>query len=293
MTLEAQQILDTFSFSLPEDEETIPFADLKQRIINEVKMPPFFTSRKENRETYVIHVDASKGYLLITVNHKETGDPVGGTFGDIEKAYDYVTNTLKGDPEFRGDIPHIDPNAFEDSDGRYTMLSVPTERKSFSRALISSTKEDSEWLDKHDYYRFLKKTVKYETNPNDFITAFYWLNAHPAFWWRSREDQTYWIKEGNSKITVDIDKDDNGQVWVMLEHGSAVEPARTQHYHDLRLDIYAHTYEQAIIELAAKVHKFFHVDGSGREDVQYEKSQLELTLEERVKELEDLDVENS
>jgi hypothetical protein len=51
------------------------------------------------------------------------------------------------------------------------------------------------------------------------------------------------------------------------------------------LDIYAQTFEEAVVLLAQKVDKFFDIDGTERPDVEYEKSEIEKTLEERVKDL--------
>jgi hypothetical protein len=64
-----------------------------------------------------------------------------------------------------------------------------------------------------------------------------------------------------------------------------VPPERKHRYHDLRLDTYEDTYEKGIIATAKLVHKFNDLDGSERPDVDYEKSELEVILEERMAEV--------
>jgi hypothetical protein len=72
---------------------------------------------------------------------------------------------------------------------------------------------------------------------------------------------------------------------MMMETGSMVPPERKHRYHDLRLDTYEDTYEKGIIATAKLVHKFNDLDGSERPDVDYEKSELEVILEERMAEV--------
>lgn len=60
-----------------------------------------------------------------------------------------------------------------------------------------------------------------------------------------------------------------------------------EHYYDMRLDVFADTYEAAIIAFASKVDTFFYPDGTKREGVAYEKSERELSIEESLCELQE------
>ena len=58
------------------------------------------------------------------------------------------------------------------------------------------------------------------------------------------------------------------------------------HYHDYRLDVWADTFEQAFIELAAMVHKFFDHQGVERPDVPHVKPAWALELQEIITDVE-------
>jgi hypothetical protein len=156
--------------------------------------------------------------------------------------------------------------------------------------LTASDSESSEYFERSNYVNFLKSALKYLKNPEDFMSSWFFINSHPAFWWRRQAEKfpnSWTVDEGISKMWLYPDKNKKSPTGLtfMLETGGAVEPDRTSHYHDLRLDIYAPSYEAAIVAMAAKIHKFFYLDGSDRKDVQYEKSNLELMLEERMAEV--------
>ena len=57
-----------------------------------------------------------------------------------------------------------------------------------------------------------------------------------------------------------------------------------EHYHDYRLDVWANTFEQAFIKLAAKVYKFFDHQGVERPNVPHIKPAWVLELDERIAE---------
>lgn len=253
----------------------------KQFILANVQMPEFFTF-PERTPVYDVNVEvAAGGVHIITVVDPE-GNPVGGTFASLEAGYDYVKNELHGDVKFTGDV--------EEAFGKENtmLMTVPSVHngRTYTRMLISHTDRDSEYLQKSDYLNFLRTTLEYEKTPDDFYLSWNWLNNHPAFWVRYSKNLEEWITSTISKIEVMVTKDDNGNTVVMLEHGAAVAPERLQHYHDLRLDVYAKTYEEAIVKLAALVHKFFNYDGSEKENVEYVKSALEVKLDEAIAEYE-------
>lgn len=253
----------------------------KQFILDNVQMPEFFTF-PERTPVYDVNVEVAAGGVHIITVVDADGNPVGGTFASLEAGYDYVKNELQGDVQFTGDV--------EEAFGKENtmLMTVPSVHngRTYTRMLISHTDRDSEYLQKNDYLGFLRTNLEYEKNPNDFYTAWLWLDSHPAFWFRDKKDSTDWVTRSISKVEVMLTKDDNGNTVVMLEHGAAVKPERVMHYHDLRLDVYAATYEEAIVKLAALVNKFFNYDGSEKENVEYVKSALEVKLDEAIAEYE-------
>lgn len=136
---------------------------------------------------------------------------------------------------------------------------------------------------------FINIEVKdYREDPSDFMNAYDFIDRHPAFWTKmtphDAENKTLdWNTAGYaSKIWAVPSRLKDGRIGWMMEGGSHVGPEYVSHYHDLRLDVYGDSIEDCYIQLAAKLDKFFDIDGSERENVDYKKSELELVLEERL-----------
>ena len=271
---DVKKLLESYSFYGKEEE--LGYEATQKLIIKEVDMPSFYTF-DEPTPNYVITIEPANGSHIFTVADEE-GTAFGGTFGDIENAYDFVQGDLKGNVIFAGDV-----KAFSGEDDPH-WLSVASDKPGFSRMLLATTDDLHVGVAKYAYLKFLESTLRYEANPSDFFTAYYWLDHHPAFYTRYKEDGNSWKTDNNDSIRLDLFKNESGQVTFSMEYGSSVPDARMEHYHDMRLDVYEKTYNDAIIALAARVHKFFDVDGSERPDVEYEKSELEILLEERMDE---------
>jgi len=166
------------------------------------------------------------------------------------------------------------------------MWSVESEHKGFHTVMIGPV--DTRALDFAHFYQWLKEARAWIENQDDFMAAYGFLEGHPAFWKRSRPEEypNQWsTDEGVSTIWSSPSYRKDGSIVMMMETGSMVAPERTRRYHDLRLDTYEDTYEKGIVATAKKVHKFFDLDGSARPDVDYQKSELELILEERLGEM--------
>jgi len=209
-----------------------------------------------------------------------------GEYETLSKAYDEINRrdiNVKFDESVRlsGEV--------EDFMGDdLSMIGVPSSRDGFRRMLIGRGREGQDTLDYHHYYQFLCLAKKWLENQDDFVLAYSFISSHPAFWYRPNADRFphMWDTEnGHHSVWVGLSKNDGVPV-VMLEHGSSVAPEHTMHYHDFRLDVWAPTFEEAYIDLAKRTHKFFSLDGEERPDVEYQKTQLELDLEERLEEVE-------
>lgn len=173
-------------------------------------------------------------------------------------------------------------------DGRDGMWFVDSGRKGFHTAMIGPV--DTRALDFAHFYHWLKEARAWIEDQDDFMKAYGFLEGHPAFWKRPRPEvypNEWSTDEGVSTIWSSPTRRGDGSIVMMMETGSMVPPQRERRYHDLRLDTYEDTYEKGIIATAKVVHKFFDLDGSERPDVDYEKSELELILVERLAEMDE------
>lgn len=283
MAINIPEILAQFPFMDASQDEPYDH-DAAKATINALAPLPSFYTFDEPTPCYTLTVARVEDAIQIIVTD-DTGKSVGDVFDGLEPAYDYVSKQLQGDVLFAGDMEAA--TGKKDNDSMVTVPVAGPNGRTYHRLLMSYTDVDKEYYAKSRYLHFLKSTLGYEANASDFMTCFHWINGHPAFWTRYSADRNDWNNESNGSIWVGVTAGDDGKAVVMLEAGGAVEPERTSRYHDLRLDVYAPTYEDGIVQLAALVHKFFDVDGSERENVEYVKNEWELKLEESMKEYED------
>lgn len=285
--LDSLQELTAFLKPFKEEEEKINTAAegetdaayhaYKEYVIEHVELPEFFTVEDPSP---IYTVRRADGDGLVFQLFDEDNQLVSEST-DIVEIYHSVSSR-DGDVVFEGtydDIPgvsmvgKIQPTLF---------VNKPGER--LGNMLISHTSVDSLYLSKDHYLEFLKTAETYLNDPEDFLSAWYFLASHPYAWYRydAGDEYSWSTDELTSKIWVSPTKNDEGKLVFMMEAGGAVPPERTSHYHDLRLDVYADSYNEGIIQLAALVHKFYYLDGSERENVDYVKSQLEVTLESKM-----------
>lgn len=263
------------------NNQTLTYEEYTEYVAANVEMPSFYTF-EERSPIYLVEALENS----IVLKHGTTGDSIATYTKEgksVEEAYDLAHKTFNGDVKFIGDFTSIE--GIDTSLGN--SLTYKREGERTSRLLISHTSADSEYLAKAGYLGFLNTAEAYLGNPDDFLLSWEFINHHPAFWYRWNENHEHaWTTDnGVSKMWIQPTLNDEGNLVFMMEAGAAVPPARTTHYHDFRLDVWAPTYENGIIQTAALVHKFFHLDGSERENVEYQKSELELILEQRINEL--------
>lgn len=164
-------------------------------------------------------------------------------------------------------------------------VSIVGEERPGTSGRIYLDYNDPRILEYNHYLSWLNHTVRdYLETPQDFLAAYSFLDHHPAFWHQPRPEQyphQWQTDSAISKMWIAPTSNAKGELVFMMECGATV-PGTNHHYHDLKLDVYAPSYNDAIIQTAALVHKFFDVDGSERPDVAYEKSDLEKLLDERM-----------
>lgn len=242
------------------------YEEIKKHISENLDLPTFYTfptpTPVYNAEV-IADATAEKGFVVKITDdqNKPFGDE---TYYNLTSAYEAIQD-VKADCVFVGDLEVAGADRAFVTEG--------------NRLLISFTDAERISLAKNNYLNFLFSTERYYNNRNDFYMAFLWVKHHPAFWYRHREEYQEW-ETNYSGFWFEITKNKDNDVVYMLEAGAAIEPARLSHYHDLRLDVYASSFEEAYIQLAALVDKFFNLDGSERENVSYKPSELEVTLKE-------------
>lgn len=132
----------------------------------------------------------------------------------------------------------------------------------------------------NDFHEAVHNIRRWREDPS-LDNAYWMLDTHPSFWTRHVEVPTWeWKTDGHTK---DFWFAYGNGCW-MMEAGGHTDDLMYK-FHDLRLDVYEDTFENCILKMAELVDKFFHEDGNERENVEYEKSELELLLEERLREL--------
>lgn len=183
-------------------------------------------------------------------------------------------------------------------------------RPGFSTLFLGMTDNDRLLVLENAYEESLRAHIRYKATPN-FFNAYHYVDTHPAFWTRfpeAVESRPYdWNTSGHcervSQFVMKIESEEqNPEAYpqgyvVALETGAHVEthdehfarPAYTVHYHDYRLDVYALTFEDAFVRLAAELDRFFYPDGSEKPDVPHEKPAWVLDLEARIAEIEKRD----
>jgi len=169
-----------------------------------------------------------------------------------------------------------------DTDSNLTMLSIKQKDSKFHRALIGRV--NSRPLDFNTYYSFLLTAKEWLTDQNNWVLAYNFIQEHPAFWSRPRPEQYPYewdFDGGHGSLWIGVSTNKDGPV-VMMEHGASVPPLHNHHFHDFRLDVWAPNFEDGYVQMAQKIHKFFSLDGEDRPDVEYEKTQLEVDIEDRL-----------
>lgn len=234
------------------------------------------------------------------------------------KAYDSIKDAYENNHELSSNM-RIDDSVLKELDVEDSLfISYPSERNpKYSTMVVTTSDESRLMLLEYSYKSFLETAEKYREDPSNFRNAYSFVVDHPAFWIKpekfqkldkddsSESENTKWRRNYDWKTSCDQDvwtaplfnKDKKtGELkhcWA-LEIGGHITDEYLYRYHDLRLDVYADTIEEAYVILAEKVNKFFNDDGTEKENVEYEKSALELELEERVAELDaDLELEDN
>jgi len=287
------------------------------------KVPPFIDRAALTKEVIDIKLSVEGKFQLVAVEQSIDKNTIlpdeiikNITFDDFEEAYEYIrkqgfsarfddsVGELVFGPVIEKRYDSSDEKlSSEELQARFESEPVFQNRGNSLGGIMQYTKrvegayqcfdttEPDYWLTsiEDDYRDFIEcHLAEYDKNPDDFMTAYEFLNNHPTFWTRlikdrskyNRKDYISWhTHEGISTLYASpIPKEITSKEydWCM-EGGAHVErddheiPAYTTCYHDWKLDSWGASYEEACINFAKNVRKHLPLDGSPRESTKEDK----------------------
>lgn len=167
-------------------------------------------------------------------------------------------------------------------DRAHGMLTYELEELGYVGMLMGQSDAKRRASLERDYADFLEAKQLYDSDPENLVKAWRFIDCHPAFWTAYNLDKHPWHWETygyGSKIRQEVyASSKDGLPVVSLEAGGHVPHAATpnttaysEHYGDWRLEVRARSFEEAIIELAFRTSKAFDAQGNslGEEDFPY------------------------
>lgn len=204
-------------------------------------------------------------------------------FETLDESYNYINGQWNLEVEFDKSLPEVEDDEFRSEDLNFVF--GKSDEKG-SRQLFASNPDARKLASfEETYNEFLKVAEKLGNNPGDFATAYNFVDAHPAFWNRpSKENPWTWMTVGhcsahNGRLSLDpFFEEDGSYIW-KIETGSHVDDDYSGRYYDYRLDSYGKTVEEAYINLAQLIDKFYNNDGTEKEEVPHIKPKWIIDLE--------------
>lgn len=200
-------------------------------------------------ESSILWTD-SKSYI---VSHKGEKDKI---YDDLVDAYDSTdVHALILDASLTGKNDFFTRRT---DDGFYRMFS-------------GFTDDETAWDLECAFFGFADTIYpRYLNNPDSFVASYDFLSKHPAFWIRERAYESiskqHWITESllSRHSIVPEEVGNTLQPVFRVELGGSASPEHTTTYFDEELSLKAPSYEQAVIEAAAMIEKYFWVTGEIR-----------------------------
>lgn len=120
-----------------------------------------------------------------------------------------------------------------------------------------------------DYTTFLKHAAAWETDPENVVKSYNWLQHHPIFWYKETPESTFWnTDDGLQSLSFHYNnghKETNSDYCVLLEHG----PKYSHPVRDVRLEVHAPNFDAGLVSLGANVNKFYDLLGADRPNVPF------------------------
>lgn len=213
----------------------------------------------EQREAPILSPGNNDGVFTVKFSGKVL------TFENLEEAYDYACKLTPYEDVSIQDFPESEQHfgAFYVGDA---------DERGSKRILLSNSDQERLESLQEEYKQWLKISAKYRNNPENFQNALEFLSNHPMYWSIDtgvREDRrspyewntTRTIKDFYPEVHFDYDNPDQPHEWC-LETGESVPPIHNHFYFDPDLTAHGKTLEEAFINLAKTIVKYFHDDGT-------------------------------
>ena len=221
-------------------------------------------------------VDASGPSAVVYV----APDGLTTTFDNVKSAYEAL---FEIDLEFGETL-------LEREDALVGMLMFPSEREGFVTSWMAHSNTACLETLEEDYRESLACAEAYRGDGgSDFLTAYRYVDTHPAFWVRWGGDggraPWFWETGGHmNRVDLSVSPDEDGVAVVYLETGMHT-PDMAEHYEDPYLGAAGRTFEDAVIMLARHVAVMFNDDGTetGDKPPNPQADELLATLDERTK----------
>lgn len=249
------------------------------------KLPEWLTSALSKVLSPVVLKYSDGKYFAQYPEHEDyPGCNLSVPFDTFDEAYNSVRGNAGYSVSFDESLPE------KENEWLPGLIGIKT-GNSCERTYISSTDWNSLSILENAYSSWIDfATNRYPAAPHNFIDAYYFIDGHPALWTREKpsgESMNFdnWRTSGHAMRLWSapfVSKESPTGIYFQLEAGPHVAPDYTYTSHDLRLDVSGTSYEDAIIQLAAKIDKFYDIDGTERPNVEHEPSGLELLLIERL-----------
>ena len=167
----------------------------------------------------------------------------------------------------------IEQDVYEHFADGYRSLSYPVERKGYVGMLFGYTDERRRKSLESAYRYSLENQNRYAEDPTDFLRAYRFIDTHPAFWTTFDLEKHPWHWETNGycgKLRQFVSGRDDGSYRFALDGGGHVEhstgdgrSAYSEHYGDWRLEARGNSFEEAILDFAARLVLAYDSEGNG------------------------------
>lgn len=128
-----------------------------------------------------------------------------------------------------------------------------------------STELSAYGLTNSGYEEFKFCEQAYDEDPENSVLAYGFINTHPMFWSVKKESRRGWTEvetsEGWKRVDVEISMERRGQKKDAARKTTVMLEAGPGNYHDYNLDVYAPSFDAAIVELAKLIKT--HYDSHG------------------------------
>ena len=194
-------------------------------------------------------------------------DPNGSDYSDFES----IAEVAEANRTSGHDLA-IDEDVYEYFAEKRTLTYTFPGKSGFVGIIFPHTDQRRRESLESSYLTSLENQRSYEDNPDSFLLAYRFIDTHPAFWTAFDVDEHPWHWETQgycSKLRQFVWSKDNGGYSLSLEGGSHVETVTspgskpyTEHYGDWRLESTADSFEEAIVDFAARLILAFDSEGN-------------------------------